>query len=174
MSAFKWSLLFLLVIFPLFLLTGDYMAHNTAASDANTAARNAAQAAIKANIVKVSLRDSDVYKDNIVVQYNPETIQTTFNQSFTRNVQTSNGNKAYLTVAEGANIAGAEIHTVSSPYPTGISGFEAGGRGSCPPMLAIRSNTVRVNVLYDLLHQFAPVSPYDVIQTQKIAILEAK
>lgn len=178
MSAIKWSLLFLLVIFPLFLLTGDYMAHTTFTSDADTATRNAAQSELKANIVKNSLRDADVYKDNFVVQYNPTTIQTVFNKSLTRNVvQDSSGDKGYITVAEGTSTAGAEIHTLSSPYPTGSLGFKAGGHGNSPPMLAIRTNVVRNDLLYDLLNHFSPagqLSPYDVIQTGKIALLEAK
>jgi len=154
------------------------MAHNTFASDADSATRDAAQSELKANIVKNSLRDADVYKDNCVVQYNPTTTQTVFNQSLNRNVvQDSSGDKGYITAAEGTGIAGAEIHTLSTPYPTGTPGFQAGGHGNSPPMLAIRSNVVRNTFSYGLLSHFSPagqLSPYDVIQTQKIAILEEK
>ena len=179
MSAIKWSLIFLLVIFPFFLLTGDYMAHNTAVDDASTATRDAAQSELKANIVKNSLRDANAgKKDSIVVKYNPDTIQTVFNQSLTRNVvKDSNGNNGYITVAGGTGIAGSEVLTLPTPYPTGIPGFQAGGQGNPPPMIAIRSNVVRNALLYGILSKFSPasqLSPYDVIQTQEIAILEAK
>ena len=178
MSAIKWSLLFILVIFPLFLLTGDYMAHNTAVDDASTATRNAAQSELKANIVKNSLRDTNVDKRSVVVKYNPDTIQTVFNQSLTRNVvKDSSSNNGYITVAGGTGIAGSEVLTIPTPYPTGIPGFQAGGHGNPPPMLAIRSNVVRNALLYGILSKFSPasqLSPYDVIQTQEIAIVEVK
>jgi Flp pilus assembly protein TadG len=175
LSAIKWSLIFLLVVFPLFLLLGDFMAHTTAVDDANTATRNAAQSALKANIVKESMRDFDKFKDNILVQYNSNTIQSTFNGSLTRRVaQKDNGDKGYITVAEGAGIAGTEIHTILDSYPVNILGFKTGGRNKCPPMLAVRSNVVRTSLLYKLLSKFVTVPEYYGFQTQKITVLEVK
>ena len=169
-----------MVIFPFFILSGDYMSHTAAADDANTATRNAAQSELKANIVKNSLRDANTgKKDSIVVKYDPDTIQTVFNKSLTRNVvQDSNGNNGYITVAMGAAIEGEEIQTLSTPFPTGTPGFQAGGAGNVPPMIAIRTNVVRNALLYGILSRRFPssteLSQYDVIQTQEIAIVEAK
>ena len=175
MAAVKWSFIFLFIVFPLFLLTGDYMANATVVADADIATRDAVQAAIKANVVKNSLRDLDIYRDNAVVRYNPETIQSTFDASVTRKVEESNGGtKGYITVAVSAGQSGREINELSVPYPTGIAGYHPGGRGGVPPMLAIRSTVVRQYFLYNLLSKFAPVEEYYGIQTEKIAILEVK
>ncbi|SHN66334.1 hypothetical protein [Desulfitobacterium chlororespirans] len=174
MAAVKWSLIFLFIVFPLFLLTGDYMANATVVADADIATRDAAQAAIKANVVKNSLRDLDIYRDNAVVQYNPEAIQPTFDESVTRKVEEIDGTKGYITVAVGDGQSGREINELSVPYPTGIAGYQPGGRGGVPPMLAIRSTVVRQYFLYNLLSKFAPVEEYYGIQNEKIAILEVK
>lgn len=174
MVAFKWSFFFLLVIFPLFLLTGDYMAHTTLVVDANTATRSAVQAALKSNLVKNSLRDANVIPDNYVVRYNPDTIQTYFDQSLSRKVEQTSDGKGYITVAMGADIAGDEIHSLSGPYPSGVPGFQPGGHNQPPPMLAIRTNVVRKPLLYELLSKFAPVSQFHNIQNEKIGIVEGK
>lgn len=151
------------------------MANATVIADADIATRDAVQAAIKANVVKNSLRDLDIYRDNAVVRYNPETIQSTFDASVTRKVEESNGGtKGYITVAVSAGQSGREINELSVPYPTGIAGYHPGGRGGVPPMLAIRSTVVRQYFSYNLLSKFAPVEEYYGIQTEKIAILEVK
>lgn len=175
MSVFKWSFIFLLVVFPLFLLAAEYLGHTAVVIDAETATRAAAQAAIKANLAANSLRDADVYPDNHVIRYNSDTIQSYFDQSVSRKVEKTNDGKGYITIAVGEGAAGVEIHSLSGPYPEGYAGFHPGKRGSdSPPMVAIRTNVVRKSLLYSLLGKFAPVSEYYNIQSQKIAILEVK
>lgn len=169
MNAFKWSLLFLLVMFPLLLLLGDYMAHTAIVNDADSATRSAAQAMIKANIQKNSLRDTDIYRDQHVVQFNSDDIQRIFDESVTRKVMEDGDGKGYITVAHGAGEAGERVQNFSgTPYPA-IEGFKPS-----PPMVAIRSNVVRESIMYHYLSNFAKVNPYRNIQSQKIAILEMK
>jgi hypothetical protein len=161
---------------PLFLLLAEYLGHSTTVSDAGTAARSAAQSALKANIVRNSLRDADVFPDNHVVQYNWETIQDIFDRSVSRRVMEDGDGKGYITVAMGAGAAGLEIRAVPAPYPD-LPGFRPGQRaigGSqpSPPMIAIRTNVVRRSILYSFLGNFAPVPELYNIQGQKIGVLE--
>ena len=169
MSGFKWSLIFLLVIMPLLLMGAEYMAHSTTVADADSATRSAAQSMIKANIQKNSLRDTDIYRNQHVVQFNADDIQRIFDGSVTRKVMEDGDGKGYITIARGAGEAGERIQSFTgNPYPI-IGGFQMS-----PPMLAIRSNVVRESVMFHYLGKFAKVNPYRNIQHQKIAILEMK
>lgn len=175
MSSFKWSLLFLLVFFPLYLLLAEYLGHTTTVVDADTAARSAGQAAIRANLVRDSLRDIDAIPNNHVVQFNAETIQTIFDGSVSRRVEQDSEGKGYITIAVDEGVPGTEIRTLPAPYPD-IPGFHPGGNiGSSPPMIAIRTNVVRRSIMYNFLGNFAPIfTEYYNIQNQKIVILEVK
>jgi hypothetical protein len=174
LNSYKWSLIFLLTFFPLFLLLAEILGQSITATDADTAARSAAQASLKANVVPDSLRDADVYPDNHVVQFNAETIQDIFDRSVSRRVMEDSNGKGYIAVAMEEGVPGTKIRAVPAPFPD-ILGFQPGGRGNSPPMIAIRTNVVRRSIMYDYMSNFAPIfSEFINVQNQKIAVLEVK
>lgn len=149
MPHFKWSIIILLVVLPLMMLLADYVGHNNAKADADTALKSSAQYAMKKSVLKGSLRDTDIYRTQHTIELNDEALIEGFDSSFTRTK------------------AGVML-SIAGVYDSGINGYMKN-----PPMIAVRSNVVRKSLVYGVVSTFIPnLNPQYVIQSQKIVILE--
>lgn len=147
-KSFMWSLLIVLVVFPLILLVTEYASHQSARADTSTATRQAIQNYMKKNIAKGSLRDTDIYPTQPTLKLeSDDDLVEAYENSVTTNQR-----------GTLINFAEKDVNKAYSPNP---------------PMLAIRSNVVRDSFAYGFLSNFnEKINEQFVIQNEKIAILE--
>ena len=155
---YKWTIIILVVAFPLILFAADFISHQLVKTDTDVATRQSAQVTLKEGVLKGSLRDlnvthdvygnpTDVYRKQITVKVNSNAATIAFDASSDSKIKGSVINVAHMDEARGISVN--------------------------PPMLAIRSNVVRESLMRDILSNFLPdTSPSYVIQNQKIAIVE--
>lgn len=154
-------MIFVFVIVPSMLFLADFGQHHIIKNDSDSALRQAGIYAMKEGIVKGSLRDTNVtrdiygnptnkYRTQYAVNPKEEVALNAFKESFSKHAR-----GVLLNYAE-RNPDIAVSHS--------------------PPMLAIRSNTVRDSLLYNIIGKIVPSASDGtyVIQNEKIIILEMK
>lgn len=151
MPHFKWSIIIILVFFPLMLTLVEYIAHNTVKADSDTATRQAAQSSMKQGVLKGSLMDADLDPTLYTVVIDTNKVKQAYEGSF----------------KENKSVRGTLINPAEMDEVMGIK--------ENPPMIAIRSNVVRESIMYSFIKKFYPDKQKGyVLQNQKITILEAK
>lgn len=149
MPVFKFTIIILVVFIPFMLLLTEFVSSNSLNSDADTALRQAALVGMKDGVVEGSLRDTNIpgKEDQITANVDPDTVSQYFDGNFT------------------SNSVGTVINLAEQDSNIAIS--------HSPPMLAVRSNTVKENSLFSVLNQFFDdIPPAQVIQNEKIVIVE--
>lgn len=143
------------------LFLADHAQHYIVKDDGDTALRQAGIYAMKEGIVKGSLRDTNVTHD---IDGNPTNKYRTQHAVIPKEEVALNAFKESFS----KNARGTLLNYAERDPDIAVS--------NTPPMLAIRSNTVRDSLLYSMVGKIVPsvTNGTYVIQNEKIIILEMK